>query len=161
VTPRSANFRIARRRSGVYSEALIPDKRIGDPRVETPDAIISMGLAGSLDDAFKEATSDMAAWLAEDYKLAPSEIAQVMGAAAEYRVSEAADRNAGVVLKLKKRYLHRSHGRGIESSTLAGEEFCRRFNHSKWLQRTRRICARKSTSIPLMSGWRATLEPSD
>jgi hypothetical protein len=29
----------------------------------------------------------------------------VIGAAAEYRVSEAADRNAGVVLKLKKKYL--------------------------------------------------------
>ncbi|HEX4751098.1 MAG TPA: acetamidase/formamidase family protein [Bryobacteraceae bacterium] len=84
---------------------VIPNKRIGDPRVETADAIITMGLDGSLDDAFKEATSDMAAWLAEDYKLAPSEIAQVIGAAAEYRVSEAADRNAGIVLKLKKRYL--------------------------------------------------------
>jgi acetamidase/formamidase len=84
---------------------VIPNKRIGDPRVETADAIISMGLDGSLDDAFKEATSDMAAWLAEDYKLTPSEVAQVMGAAAEYRVSEAADRNAGVVLKLKKTYL--------------------------------------------------------
>jgi amidase len=84
---------------------IIPNKRIGDPRVETADAIISMGLDGSLDDAFKEATSDMATWLAEDYKLAPSEVAQVIGAAAEYRVSEAADRNAGVVLKLKKKYL--------------------------------------------------------
>ncbi len=84
---------------------IIPNKRIGDPRVETADAIISMGLDGSLDDAFKEATSDMAAWIAEDYKLTPSEVAQVMGAAAEYRVSEAADRNAGVVLKLRKKYL--------------------------------------------------------
>jgi len=84
---------------------VIPDKRIGDPRVETTEAIISMGLDGSLDDAFKEATSDMAGWLAEDYKLTPSEIAQVIGAAAEYRVSEAADRNAGVVLRLKKKYL--------------------------------------------------------
>ena len=84
---------------------VIPNKRIGDPRIETPDAIITMGLDGSVDDAFKEATSDMAAWLAEDYQLTPSEIAQVLGAAAEYRVSEVADRNAGVVLKLKKSYL--------------------------------------------------------
>jgi acetamidase/formamidase len=84
---------------------VIPDKRIGDPRVETAEAIITMGLDGSLDDAFKEATSDMAAWLVEDYKLTPSEIAQVMGIAAEYKVSEAADRNAGIVLKLKKKYL--------------------------------------------------------
>jgi amidase len=84
---------------------VIPNKRIGDPRVETPGAIITMGLDGSVDDALKEATSDMAAWLAEDYKLTPSEIAQVLGTAAEYRVSEVADRNAGVVLKLRKSYL--------------------------------------------------------
>lgn len=84
---------------------VIPNKSIGDPRIETPDAIITMGLDGSLDDAFKEATSDMATWLAEDYKLTSSEIAQVIGATAEYRVSEVADRNAGVVLKLRKGYL--------------------------------------------------------
>ncbi len=85
---------------------VIPNKQIGDPRVETADAIITMGLDGSIDDAFKEATSDMAAWLAEEYKLTPSEIAQVIGATAEYRVSEAADRNAGVVLKLKRSRLN-------------------------------------------------------
>ncbi len=61
-----------------------------------------MGLDGSLDDAFKEATGDMASWLEEDYKLTPSEIAQVLGTAAEYHVSEVADRNAGMVLKISK-----------------------------------------------------------
>jgi amidase len=61
-----------------------------------------MGLNGSLDDAFKSATSDMATWLEEDYKLTPSEIAQVLGTAAEYHVSEVADRNAGMILKIKK-----------------------------------------------------------
>jgi amidase len=81
---------------------VIPNKRIGDPRVETATDIITMGLAGSLDDAFKEATSDMASWLEEDYKLTPSEIAQVLGTAAEYHVSEVADRNAGIVLKINK-----------------------------------------------------------
>ncbi|HZP04544.1 MAG TPA: acetamidase/formamidase family protein [Terracidiphilus sp.] len=81
---------------------VIPNKRIGDPRVETAADIITMGLDGSLDDAFKEATSDMASWLEEDYKLTPSEIAQVLGTAAEYHVSEVADRNAGMVLKISK-----------------------------------------------------------
>lgn len=81
---------------------VIPNKRIGDPRVETATDIITMGLDGGLDDAFKEATSDMAAWLEEDYKLTPSEIAQVLGTAAEYHVSEVADRNAGMVLKISK-----------------------------------------------------------
>ncbi len=47
----------------------------------------------------------MAAWIAEDYKLAPPEIAELFGTAAEYRVSEVADRNAGVVLKINKERL--------------------------------------------------------
>jgi acetamidase/formamidase len=81
---------------------VIPNKRIGDSRVETSTDVITMGLDGSLDDAFKEATSDMASWLAEDYELTPSEIAQVLGTAAEYHVSEVADRNAGMVLKISK-----------------------------------------------------------
>ena len=81
---------------------IIPNKRIGGPRIENTGEIISMGLDGSLDDAFKDATSDMATWLEEDYKLTPSEISQVLGTAAEYHVSEVADRNAGIVLKINK-----------------------------------------------------------
>jgi amidase len=81
---------------------IIPNKRIGGPRIENATEIIAMGLDGSIDDAFKGATSDMASWLEEDYKLTPSEVAQVLGTAAEYHVSEVADRNAGVVLKISK-----------------------------------------------------------
>jgi hypothetical protein len=47
----------------------------------------------------------MAQWLSEDYKLTPSEIAQVVGTAAEYKVSEVADRNSGIVLKINKERL--------------------------------------------------------
>ena len=47
----------------------------------------------------------MASWLTEEYKLTPSEVAQVLGTAAEYKVSEAADRNAGMVLKINKERL--------------------------------------------------------
>lgn len=63
---------------------------------------MAMGLDGSLDDAFRDATSNMANWLSNDYQLTPSELAQVLGSAAEYKLSEAADRNAGVVLKINK-----------------------------------------------------------
>jgi len=66
---------------------------------------MAMGLGGSLDDAFKSATANMAGWIAEDYKLTPPEIAELFGTAAEYRVSEVADRNAGVVLKISKERL--------------------------------------------------------
>jgi len=66
---------------------------------------MAVGLGGSLEDAMREATGSMAAWLNEDYKLTPSEVAQVLGSAAEYRISEVADRKAGIVLKISKERL--------------------------------------------------------
>ena len=81
---------------------VIPGRNTPAPRVESAQYIMAMGLDGSLDDAFRRATANMALWLDSDYKLTPSEIAQVLGTSAEYKVSEVADRNAGVVLKLRK-----------------------------------------------------------
>ena len=85
-----------------FTVDLISGKRIPGPRVESAAHIMAMGLDGSLDDAFRNATSNMADWLANNYKLTPSEIAQVLGSAAEYKVSEVADRNAGMILKINK-----------------------------------------------------------
>lgn len=83
---------------------VIPAKR-GFPRVETAEQIIALGYSGSLDDAFKNATENMAFWLMADYKLTPSEVAQFLGVAAHYRVTEVADRNSGVALKIDKSLL--------------------------------------------------------
>jgi len=85
-----------------FTVDVVPHKSIMSPRVESGTHIMAMGLAGSLDDAFRAATANMAQWLTDDYKLTPSEIAQVLGTAAEYKVSEVADRNAGIVLKIDK-----------------------------------------------------------
>ena len=84
---------------------VIAKKRISGPRVESATHIMAMALGGSIDEAFRNLTSRMAIWLEEDYKLTPSEIAQVLGTSAEYRVSEVADRNAGVVIKISKERL--------------------------------------------------------
>ena len=43
--------------------------------------------------------------MTEKYGLTPSEVAEVMGTSAEYKVSEVADRNAGVVVKINKKRL--------------------------------------------------------
>jgi acetamidase/formamidase len=84
---------------------VIPGKRPPSPRIENASHIIAMGLDGSIDGAFKSATANMAAWLKETYSLTPSEIAQVLGTASEFHISEVADRNAGVVLKIRKELL--------------------------------------------------------
>src|SRR5262249_33678068 len=70
-----------------FTVDVIPGKRIRGPRVESATHIMAMGLGGSLEDAMRGATGSMAAWLEEDYKLTPSEVAQVLGSAAEYRIS--------------------------------------------------------------------------
>ena len=88
-----------------FTVDVIPGKRIAGPRVESPTHLMAMGLAGSLDDAFRGATANMAEWLTEEYKLTPSEVAQVLGTSAEYKVSEVADRNAGMVMKINKERL--------------------------------------------------------
>src|SRR5882724_4934428 len=85
-----------------FTVDVLPGKRISGPRVESITHIMAMGLSGSLDDAFRAATAAMAQWLTDDYKLTPSEVAQVLGTSSEYRVSEVADRNAGIVLKINK-----------------------------------------------------------
>jgi amidase len=84
---------------------VIPGKRIMGPRVESATHIMAMGLAGSLDDAFRTATANMARWLTDEYPLTPSEVAQVLSTSAEYKVSKVADRNAGIVLKINKERL--------------------------------------------------------
>jgi len=88
-----------------FSVDVIQGTHLSDRRIETSTHIITMGLSASLDDALKGATEGMAKWLNEDYKLTPSETAQVLGTAAEYKVSEVADRNSGVVLKINKNRL--------------------------------------------------------
>jgi amidase len=84
---------------------VIPQKRLPGPRVESATHLMAMGLDGSLDGAFRNATENMASWLVDTYRLTPSEVAQVLGTLAEYKVSEVADRNAGMVLKLSKERL--------------------------------------------------------
>lgn len=88
-----------------FTVDVIPGKRVPGPRVESATHIMAVGLDGSIDDAFRDATANMAAWLEEKYALTPPEVAEVLGTSAEYKVSEVADRNAGVVLKINKERL--------------------------------------------------------
>jgi len=88
-----------------FTVELIQGKRVPSPRIESATQIMAVGLDGSIDDAFRDATVNMANWLTDKYGLTPTEVAEVLGTAAEYHVNEAADRNAGVVLKIDKKRL--------------------------------------------------------
>jgi amidase len=88
-----------------FTVDVISGKGVPGPRVESPTHVMAMGLGGSLEDALRDATTNMAELLTSDYKLTPTEIAQVLGSAAELKISEVADRNVGVILKLDKERL--------------------------------------------------------
>jgi acetamidase/formamidase len=85
-----------------FTVALLRDKYIGTPRAEDGDYLMAIGLAGSLDDALRMATSELANWLQADYQLSGAEAAMVLGTSIEYNISEVADRNVGVVAKIRK-----------------------------------------------------------
>ncbi len=85
-----------------FTVDVIARKHIPGPRVESATHLMALGYDGSIDDAFRAATANMASWLTDEYKLTPSEVAQVLGSSAEYKVAEVADRNAGIALKINK-----------------------------------------------------------
>lgn len=88
-----------------FSVALLPARAQATPRVETADAIATLGQAGSLDEAVRLATAGMVQWLAQDHGLDDRASSLVIGTAAELRITTLAGRNAGVSLRLRKELL--------------------------------------------------------
>jgi acetamidase/formamidase len=85
---------------------VISGKGIPAPRVETGSQIMALGYDSPLDEALKTATFNMSRWLIRDYGLAPSEVAQVLGSAAQIRIGEVAGDKAGVAMILDKSVLN-------------------------------------------------------
>jgi acetamidase/formamidase len=72
------------------------------PRAETPTHIMSIGTAGSLDDAMRRATTDLARWLEADYQLTASEVAVLMGFAVTYDIPDLVPPTVGVSARIPK-----------------------------------------------------------
>ena len=85
-----------------FAVDVLHNKPINTPRVESDSQIMTVGLGGSLEDSLRTAIAGMSQWLEQDYGLAPSEIAQVLGTSVQLNIGEVADRNAGVAAKLSK-----------------------------------------------------------
>lgn len=75
------------------------------PRAEDADYIMAMGIAGSLADALKQATTSLAQWLERDYHLTPNETAMVLGTSIRYDIAEVVDPQVNVVAKVSKTVL--------------------------------------------------------
>lgn len=90
-----------------FTVNLIPGGAQGQsfPRLENSEYIMAMGIAGSLNDALKGATTGLSRWLARDYGLNPAEIAAVLGTSMRYDIAEIVDPYVNVVAKVKKQAL--------------------------------------------------------
>jgi amidase len=86
---------------------VIPEKSITMPRVEDDEYLMAMGIAGSLTEAFQIATTQMARWLEDAYKLNASEVASVLGTAMRYDIAEVVDPHVNVVARVSKKALAR------------------------------------------------------
>jgi acetamidase/formamidase len=85
-----------------FSVDILPPAPLATPRIESADAIATLGQAGSLDEAVRQATAGMVQWLAQAHGLDDRESSLLIGTAAELRITTLAGRNAGVALRLPK-----------------------------------------------------------
>jgi acetamidase/formamidase len=88
-----------------FSVELIRGKNIGQPRAEDSAFLMASGIGGSLDQAFRTATTRLAQWLEQDYKLSRSEVALIMGTGVQYDIGEVVDGDVHVVARFPKRLL--------------------------------------------------------
>lgn len=82
-----------------------PNAGIPGPRFENADYLMASGIAGSLDDAFRGATTNMARWLEKRYGLNAAEVSSVLGTAIVYEVAEVVDPSIHIVAKVPKSVL--------------------------------------------------------
>lgn len=88
-----------------FTVDLIVGKNTGGPRAENGEFIMAMGIANSLPDALKSATTQLARWIEKDYNLAPNETAIVLGTSIRYDIAEIVDPQVHIVAKLSKSVL--------------------------------------------------------
>jgi amidase len=85
-----------------FTVDLIRDRGFGHPLAENAEFLISIGIAGSVDQALQQATSGMMRWLERDYKLTGSDAAIVLGFALKYDVVDLVGTQVSVAAKVPK-----------------------------------------------------------
>ncbi len=88
-----------------FTVTLLQGKSTGGPRAENDEFIMAMGIANSLPEALRQATTQLARWVESDYKLTPNESAMVLGTSIRYDIAEIVDPQVHIVAKLPKSVL--------------------------------------------------------
>lgn len=88
-----------------FTVDLVKNFSTDGPRAKNDDFLMSMGIGGSLGEAMREATAQLARWIEKDYKLNANESAVVLGTALRYDIAEVVDPRYHVVAKLPRKAL--------------------------------------------------------
>jgi amidase len=80
-------------------------KTIGWPRGETADCIFTVGNARPLEQALQHATTEMLAWLAQDYDLDKVSASHLLGMAVRYDIANVFNPAFSVACRLEKSWL--------------------------------------------------------
>ncbi len=75
------------------------------PRFESGEYLMASGIAGSIDEAFRNATTNLVRWVQKKYGLNAAEASSVLGTAMVYDVAEVVDPSVHVVAKVPKTVL--------------------------------------------------------
>jgi len=81
---------------------VVPGYQSAAPRAENADYLMSSGIAGSLEGAVRQATTQLTQWLERDYGLTHSEAAIVLGTTIQYDLAAIGNPQFHVVAKVRK-----------------------------------------------------------
>jgi acetamidase/formamidase len=85
-----------------FSVDIVRGITIGGPRAENAEFLMSIGIAGDLQEALRVATADMTRWLAAEYKLNSAELASVLGTVVKYDVADLVGTQISIVAKVPR-----------------------------------------------------------
>jgi acetamidase/formamidase len=88
-----------------FAVDVIRGRSIPGPRIETPDEFIAIGVSGELERAMQMAITQLAAWVAGDYALSPSDTAIVLDQAIQLDIAEVVGSHRVVGARLSKKLL--------------------------------------------------------
>jgi acetamidase/formamidase len=88
-----------------FTVDLVRGQSTQGPRFESDEFLMASGIAGSLQDALQQATSELARWLERDYKLSANESNVVLGTSIRYDIAEVVDPQFHIVAKVSKSVL--------------------------------------------------------
>jgi acetamidase/formamidase len=88
-----------------FAVDVIPRKSTPMPRAEDDEFLMAMGIAGSLTEGLQIATTEMARWLEDTYKLNAADVGSVLGTAMRFDIAEVVDPYINVVARVPKKAL--------------------------------------------------------